>query len=132
MHWDAAAAVALVLGRSRALLCTPTPDDFDTRLRTSAAFRVVTRAVDRLLPVASPRHDASLPKLIARSVRGRGTSTLAVAGRRGLRGVSHRMRLSAGYRPPPKRQRADVEDVREYVRAVEVEARSAAAVTRSW
>ncbi len=122
-EWGAGPAVALVLSRARALLGTPLPDDLAERLGISHGFRLVTGTVDRLQPVPRLRQDASLPRLVARSVRPTGGRTLTAVGSRGLRGLTERVGLTGSRSgPPAARQPADREALETYLRAVEAQA----------
>lgn len=90
--WSAAPAVAIVLARARALLGTPLPRDLNQRLGVAPGLRLITGSVDRLQPVSTLRQEASLARLIARSARPHSYGTLAAIGRRGLRGLTDRLR----------------------------------------
>ncbi|WP_162606524.1 nucleotidyltransferase family protein [Jiangella asiatica] len=122
LAWGAGPAVALVLARARAVLGTPLPADLDRRLGISTGFRLVTATVDRLRPVPRLRRDASIPRLVARSVRSTGGRTLTTLGTRSLRGLTDRLRVTgARSGPPAVREPADGEAVEKYLSAVEAQ-----------
>lgn len=118
-EWGAGPAVALVLRRSRRLLGTPLPAGFDRPLGMSLPLRIVSAAVDRSHPVHRVRREASLPRVLARSARPDGASTLAELRRRGARGVHDRITASG---PRPLRTPPTPEDVGAFVQCVERQA----------
>lgn len=125
-QWRGASAMALVLRRTQAVLGTPLPYDIDRRLGSSRAFASVTRLTDRLVGVPGIGQDASLARLVSRSVR---PSTSATFGALGIKGV----RAAWGLLLPPAEARAehtpaDARALEAYLRAVEDELQGA----RQW
>ncbi|MDF1603441.1 nucleotidyltransferase family protein [Nocardioides sp. YIM 152315] len=124
-EWSATPQVALVLGRASRLLGTPVPDDLRRRLGLSSAFEALTATVDRHWPVHRLRHDASVPRLVARGARDGALRSLASIGRNGFLGIVDRVRPLTSAPPPvppgapPRRTPVDPHAVEDYLAAVE-------------
>lgn len=80
LSWEAAAPVALVLGRAHQLLGTPMPARLRRRLGLSAPFAWLMSVVDRGWPVSLVWSGSSMPRRIAMHVRPSALRTLAAVG----------------------------------------------------
>lgn len=88
--WKAAPHLALVLRRARSSLGGDLPEGLDRLLGTSAAFRGLTTAVDRLAPVHHARTEPGVARLVARAVQPGALRTAAASARSGVRYVFDR------------------------------------------
>lgn len=105
-QWNAVPALALMLARSRAVLGTELPDDLPAGLLPARGWRVATRLADRLAPVSRTGGGGSLARLVARSVRADGRSSLRELRRRGGAWLGHGARRHG----PPTRNLFDPTD----------------------
>ena len=125
-EWGATAQTALVLGRARRLLDTPLPSDLNAMLGLPKSLGSVLSSVDRIWPTEGLRQDESMPRLVARAVRGSASGTIASAARNGAIGVLHRLRPKPA---PGPRIPADRETIDQYLTAVEDASRLADAAS---
>lgn len=105
-RWNAGPALALMLARTRAVLGADVPEWLAGELMPTRSWRVATRLADRLAPVSRAGGGGSLARLVARSVRGDGRSSLRELTRRGGAWLGH----GARRHPPAIRNLFDPTD----------------------
>ncbi|HEY9475322.1 MAG TPA: nucleotidyltransferase family protein, partial [Mycobacteriales bacterium] len=88
-QWNAGPALALMLARTRAVLGADVPEDVVGDLTSARGWRAATRLADRLAPVSRAGGGGSLARLVARSVRADGRSSLRELTRRGGAWLGH-------------------------------------------
>ncbi|MBB5786214.1 nucleotidyltransferase family protein [Jiangella mangrovi] len=118
--WGAGPALAVVLGRARRLLGTPVPREAEAELLSSAPYRLVLRATDRLSPVPALSREATLARIVARSARRTGGASLRELVSRFGHGVVDR--VGPEQRPPGPTDTATRADLDVYLAGVETEA----------
>lgn len=119
--WGAQAQVALVLGRSRAVLGTTVPAAVEQDLAVPTSVRWLMRATDRLAPVQAGRSSTGANKFVARAVQPTGWGTAGALWGHGWRwagGLGQSAPAAAG-----PRSAADAEALEVYLAAVEAAAK---------
>jgi hypothetical protein len=121
-HWGAAPAVAMVLGRARTVLGTPTPADLDQQLGASTAFRLLNHTVNSMSPIPRLLRDPSLARLVARSARPGDFQTLRTFAGRSVEGMIYRLRSHEPREDWDPERAADPAVIANFVDTVEREA----------
>ena len=106
--WKAAPHVGLVLRRARASLGGDQPEGLDRLLGTSAAFRALTAAVDRVAPVQRARTEPGPARLVARAVQPGAVRTVLSSAQSVARHVLDRPRPERADRVPAGSEALDL------------------------